>query len=235
VSVSNACEFSRFLARATFMIDPLHLAIAVTPLGGYLLLLGLLRFRSRPKVVSGVKDTVWVGIAISGFVVAGPMELFMPEAAALRFHGFVWILLLGLYAMLVTLWALLMRPRVIIYNISADALRPVLSEVVGQLDRDVRWAGQGVILPTLGVQLSIESDLASRSAQLVAAGSQQSYAGWRQLEHAFREQLRTVPGARSGHALLLVLSGIALLGMAGAALAFNREQSIEAWQAFLRQ
>jgi hypothetical protein len=122
------------------MIDPLHLAIAITPLGGYLLLLGVLRILPRPRVVSGVQDTVWVGIAISGLVVAGPFELFMPEAAALRFHGFVWLLLLGLYAMLVTLLALLMRPRVIIYNISADALRPVVSEVVGRLDRDARWA-----------------------------------------------------------------------------------------------
>jgi len=128
-----------------------------------------------------------------------------------------------------------MRPRVSIYNISADALRPVLSEVVGRLDRDARWAGQGVILPTLGVQLSIESDLALRTAQLVAAGSQQSYAGWRQLEQAFRESLRTVPGARGGHALLLILSGLALLVLACSAVLFNREQTAEAWQAFLRQ
>lgn len=217
------------------MIDPLHLAIAVTPLGGYLLILGMLRILPRPRVVSGVQDTVWVGIAISGLVVAGPMELFMPEAAAMRFHGFVWLLLLGLYAMLVTLLALLMRPRVIIYNISAEALRPVLSEVVGRLDREARWAGQGVILPTLGVQLSIESDLALRTAQLVAAGSQQSYAGWRQLEQAFRESLRTVSGARGGHAALLILSGLALLVLAGAAVFFNREQTAQAWQAFLRQ
>lgn len=217
------------------MFDPLHLAIAVTPLGGYFLILSLMRLWSGPRVVSGIQDTVWVAVAISGLVVAGPLELFMPEAAAVRFHEFVWVLLLGLYSMVVTLLALLMRPRLVIYNLSAETLRPVLSEVVGRLDRDARWVGQGVVLPTLGVQLSIEADQTSRSVQLVAAGNQQSYAGWRQLEQATREALRGVPAARSGHAWLLLLSGVAMLVVACAAVAFNREQTADAWQAFLRR
>lgn len=217
------------------MVDPLHLAIAVTPLGVYFVILSLMRLTGRPRVVSGMKDITWVAMAISGLIVAGPMELFMPEAAAQRFHGFVWLLLMGLYVMVVTLTTLLMRPRIIVYNISPEALRPILSEVVGRLDRDARWVGQGVMLPTLGVQLSIESDLSSRTAQLVAAGSQQSFLGWRSLELSLRDALRGVPGLRAGHAWLLLLSGLAMLAVAATAVALNREQTAEAWQAFLRR
>lgn len=217
------------------MIDPLHLAIAVVPLGAYLLLLGSVRLRSRPRVVSGLRDTAWVGFAICGFVVAGPMELFMPEAAAARFHGFVWVLLLVLYVMIVTLAALLMRPRIVVYNIAPDTLRPALADVVGKLDRDARWAGLSAVLPTLGVQLSIESDAALQTVQLVASGSPQSYAGWRHLEHALREGLQTKAGQRSGQAILLVVSGLGLLALAGSTMLLNRAQTLDAWQTFLRQ
>lgn len=217
------------------MFDPLHLAIAIAPVGCYLLAIGRVRWAARPKIVSGVNDTVWLGVAISGLVVAGPFELFMPEAAAARFHGFIWLLLLGLYAMLVTLLALLLRPRIVIYNVSSDALRPALSEVVGQIDREARWAGQGVVLPTLGVQFSIEPDLPLRTAQLVAAGSQQSYAGWRQLEQALRQALQSRPGVRGGHAGLLMAAGSALLITAALTVGMNWEETTVAWRIFLRQ
>lgn len=217
------------------MYDPLHLAIAATPLAIYFLVLGWIRLRKRPHVVSGVNDAMWLGVAVSGLVVAGPFELFMPEAAAMRFHGYVWLLLLGLYALLVILVALLLRPRIIIYNIAPDAFRPLLSEVIGRLDRDARWAGQGVVLPTLGVQLSIEPELPLRTVQLVAAGSQQSYAGWKQLEYQLREALRETPGVVGSHAFLLLGSGLALLVVAASAMGLSPQETAAAWKAFLRQ
>ena len=52
---------------------------------------------------------------------------------------------------------LLLRPRLIIYNISCEQLRPVLVEVVERMDSDARWAGDCLYLPGLGVQLHLES------------------------------------------------------------------------------
>ena len=59
--------------------------------------------------------------------------------------------------MCVVLWLLLLRPRLVIYNISADKLRPILADVVGQFDGDARWAGDSLAIPGLGVQLYMDN------------------------------------------------------------------------------
>ena len=64
------------------------------------------------------------------------MELFFPFESAVKLGSYVWLLLLALYVMCVVLWLLLLRPRLVIYNISADKLRPILADVVGQFDGD---------------------------------------------------------------------------------------------------
>ena len=47
----------------------------------------------RPVLLTGARDSALLGVAVSGLVAAGPMELFMPEAAAMRFHSYIWVLL----------------------------------------------------------------------------------------------------------------------------------------------
>ena len=63
------------------LMDPLHLCIALGPLAVYLLLLGIINLMPRPFMTSGARDTAALSIAISGFVVAGPMELFLPGSS----------------------------------------------------------------------------------------------------------------------------------------------------------
>ena len=60
-------------------MDPLHATIALAPVAVYLLLLGMINLSARPLVTSGLRDSAALGIAASGFVIAGPMELFLPE------------------------------------------------------------------------------------------------------------------------------------------------------------
>lgn len=195
-------------------MDPLHLVIAVGPLGVYLLLIGLLNLSRSPFITTGGRDVAALAVGISGLVVAGPMELFLPEVPARQFGGFIWLLLLALYGLGVTLLVLLMRPRIVIYNVTADRLRPVLASVVEELDEKARWAGECLVLPQLGVQLHVETFPPLRTAELVAAGPRQSFPGWRRLEVALGKALREAPTTRRGlYGAALTATGIAALMM----------------------
>ena len=70
-----------------------------------------------------------LAIGISGLMIAGPLELFLPESIAAVVGGWVWLPLLTLYALVITLLLLLARPRLIVYNISPDHLRPILKDI----------------------------------------------------------------------------------------------------------
>ena len=193
-------------SRKTYM-DPLHLCIALGPLAVYLLLLGGINLCGRPFVTTGARDSSALGVAVAGFIVAGPMELFLPESAARQFGAYVWLLLIVFYALCLTLVVLLMRPRLVIYNITADQLHPILAEVATRLDHQVRWAGDSLALPQLGVQLHVECNNVMRNAQLVASGPHQSYEGWQKLETALAATLRQSRSAPNPYGISLAVFG----------------------------
>ncbi len=149
-------------------MDPVHLAVAFTPLAVYLLYLGVINLSRRPTVTTGVKNAGAMGLALVGFVAVGPMGLFVPDAAVFAFGPWLWLLLLVFYGLCVTLWILLARPRLIIFNATAEQLRPVLAEVVAKIDSDVRWAGDSLMLPQVGLQFHLEPYRAD--AKFVAGG-----------------------------------------------------------------
>lgn len=187
----------------------LFFCIALGPLAVYLFLLGVINFGRRPLIVGGGRDTAALGVALSGFVLFGPMALLMPMAAASRFGHWIWPLLAGLYVLIVTLIVLVGRPRLVIYNMTADRLRPILADLVTHLDSHARWAGDTLWLPQLGVHLHIESFPAMRNVSLVAIKAEQPLEGWQRLEHALSAELREVEVGRNLRALYMV-------GIAGA-------------------
>ncbi len=69
-----------------------------------------------------------LGLALIGLVIVGPMQLFLPEAAAAQFGTVVWPLLLGFYVLCLALCVMVMRPRLVVYNVTSEQLRPVLAE-----------------------------------------------------------------------------------------------------------
>jgi len=220
-------------------VDPLHLSIALGPLAVYLLLLGLLNASTRPFLTTGTRDTAALGLAISGFVVAGPMELFFPEAAAnilaeLGLGGFVWLVLLGLYGLCLLLLVLTLRPRLVIYNVTVDQLRPILADVVSGLDPDARWAGDSLTLPRWHVQLHIESYVAMRNVQLVSSGPRQSYGGWRRLENALAGALRQTKGQANPYAFSLILFGLIIIGLVTYGVVGDTQSVEQAIQEMLR-
>ena len=192
-------------------MDPLHFSIALGPLAVYLLLLGVLHLSRHPFLTTGARDAAALGVAISGFVIAGPMELFLPHAAATRFGPYVWVLLIAFYFLCLTLFVLLMRPRLVIYHVTAEQLRSLLATVAVDLDKEARWAGDSLSLPQLGVQLHLEPGGTLRCIQLVSAGPRQNYAGWRRLELSLGLAVRRLRVGRNPFGLSFALLGIALL------------------------
>lgn len=194
-------------------LDPLHLCIALGPLAVYLVLLGFLNLSRRPFLTTGGRDVASLAIAVSGLTIVGPMELFFPEAAAVRLGMWAWPLLLTLYGFCVLFLVLFLRPRLVIYNTSVEQLRPILAELVPELDEGARWAGDTLFLPKLGVQLHILPFLATRNAQLVASGPRQHYAGWRRLELALAATLRTTRCPRNPFGVSLIFFGLLMIGI----------------------
>jgi len=189
-------------------VDPFRLAIALVPLAAYLLLLALVNLRRRPFVTTGGSDLAALGVALSGLAFVGPLELFRPEAATAEFGNYIWPILLGFYWLWVLLAVLVARPRLVIYNVSAEELHPLLAEAASRIDGESRWAGNSLSLPTLGVHLHLESFDLMRNVSLVASGSRQNLDGWRRLARELVAALRPVrvkPNPR-GAGFLLVAS-----------------------------
>jgi hypothetical protein len=178
----------------------------------YLLILGGINLARRPFTTSGTRDTAALGLAVSGMFMAGPFELFYPNAAAVTFGSFVWVFLAALYGLCLILLLLSLRPRLVVYNIAVDELRPVLAGLVEQLDEDGRWAGDSLSMPNLGVHLHIDSSAAMRSASLVSSGPMQSHSGWRKLESGLTAALSRFEVRRNGRAASLLLAGLAICG-----------------------
>ncbi len=188
------------------LLDPFRLTVAILPLAVYLLLLALLNLSRRPFLTTGGRDLGALGVALAGLVVIGPMELFMPQMAALKFGAYVWLPLIAFYGLSVSLIVLLARPRLIIYNLCLDELRPVLADVVARIDPAARWAGDTLVLSQKRktaierggtdesesadegqgavriAQLHIDVSPAMRHITMIANGPRQSFRLWRQLE-----------------------------------------------------
>lgn len=216
-------------------MDPLHFCIAAGPLSVYLLLLGLINLRRRPFITTGGRDVMSLGLGIVGFIIVGPMELFLPEAAAVNLHIWAWAMLITLYLLSLVLIVLLMRPRLVIYNVAADQLRPVLSDIVTELDPDARWAGDALSLPQLGVQLHLEPTAVLKNAQLVAAGPQQNLNGWRRLELELSRAFRKYEGAPNPYGASFLLCGLTLAGWATYWLYRDPESVMRTLETMLRK
>ena len=173
-------------------MDPLHFCIAMVPLAVYLLMLGLLNLRRNPFVTSGARDAAAVGIGVSGLVIAGPMELFMPQAAASHYGAMVWLMMLAFYGLLVSLIVLLMRASIVIYNVTPEQLRPLLTDVAKRFDSSSRWSGDSLLIPSKQIHLHLETINWCRNVQLVASGNKQSFEGWRKLERHLKKSVAEI-------------------------------------------
>ncbi len=193
-------------------MDTFSACLAFGPLAIYLVLLGLVNLSRRPLIVSGTRESLSLGLALVGLVVVGPMQLFMPEDAAVRFGQFVWLLLLGFYLLCLTLVIMISRPRLVVYNVSPEELRPALEAAVRRLDPEAVWAGKSLTLPSARLHLHVDSFPPLGSVTLVATSDEQSAGGWRRLELFLREALREIPVTVRPHGFWMLVTGALMLG-----------------------
>lgn len=210
-------------------MDFLSLYIATAPLAIYFLVMGLVNLSRRPFLVSGVRDLGILCLAMTGFFVIGPLELFFPENAAWRFGPYAWLLVITVYVLVVVLILLSQRPRLHIYNISLTDLRPVLSDLAMELDPQARWAGDALAMPALGIQLYLEQSTFTKTVSLIASKKVQNLDGWRVLENSLRRAMRRFSSPQKHHAgIVLFLGGLALLVLLHSMLWMNPESFIAA-------
>jgi hypothetical protein len=194
-------------------VDPLRLAVALVPIAAYVLLLAVVNVRRRPFFTSGGSDLATLGVALSGLVFVGPLELFRPEAATREFGNYIWLFLILFYWLWLLLVVLIARPRLVVYNISVEELRPVLAEVASRVDAQARWSGNHLTLPGLGVHLHFDSLDIMRNVSLVSSGGHQDIEGWRRLARELSRSLAYVRVKRNPRAVGLLMAALALFGL----------------------
>jgi len=194
------------------MLDPLHVALAIGPMAVYLLVLGLLNLSRRPLVITGGRDLFALGIALSGFVVIGPLDLFMPLAAATHFGVWIWPLLLGLYVLILLLIVLISRPRLVVYNVLPGEVRVILQRMIDRLNLPHTWAGNSLSLPNWGIELHMTTFLVMRNVSLSATGTRQSFQGWRWLRRELEMELSQVEVPPNPIGLTLLTFSLLMIG-----------------------
>lgn len=200
-------------------MDPLRLCIALTPLALYLLLIAYLNFGRRPRVLNNFRDSAALAFGIVGLVIAGPLDLFLPESAAFRFGPYAWLMMLILYLLSTALIILSMRPRLVVYNTTTDELRPILATVVQEMDGQSRWAGDSIAMPETGIHMHMDRAPSMRNVQLVASGTDQDYQSWGKLERHLRDALCQVKGkVRNQNSILFLMLAVTLLVIVGQSL-----------------
>lgn len=215
-------------------MDPFRLCLALGPLAVYLAVLGIVNLGRRPLITSGARDTAALAIALCGLIIVGPIELFMPQAAVMQFGMYVWVMLVAFYFLLATLWVLTQRPRLVVYNVSLDEIRPILAEAVGRLDPDARWAGNSVLMPKQHVEFRIESFALMRNVTLTASGDVQHYQGWRNLESALAAGLRELEVRPNPQGAGMLLLGLLMVATVLWRVASEAQQVAEAFRDMLR-
>lgn len=193
-------------------MDPLHFCIAIVPVSVYMLLIGGINLSRRAFLTTGARDLAALAMAVSGFMMAGPMELFLPETAAAVMGGWVWLPLILLYAFVVTLFLFLMRPRLVAYNISAAQLRPILEETLFRLDPTVTWAGTSALAPKLGIQVALEAYPGIRNVALASVGPEQDLDGWHQLKVDLSRALTDHPQPANAQGVSFIFLSLLLAG-----------------------
>ena len=216
-------------------MDPFRLCLAFGPVAAYLVLLGVVNLRRRPSLVSGTRDTFVLGLAVVGLVTIGPIELFFPTTAAVLFGPYTWAFLLALYGLCLVLVLLMARPRLVIYNISVDQLRPVLADLVEGLDPEGRWAGDSLVLPQLGIQLHLDNSPAMRNVSLVASGPNQNYLGWRKLQVSLAGALARFAVRRNYRCLGLLAAGAVVTALLATMVAADPQQVAQSMRDMLRR
>ncbi len=218
------------------MLEPPAVMIAIGPLAVYLMILGILRLaRNRPLVCSGSRDLFALGLALSGLMAVGPAELFFPRAAANLLGPRVWLLLATLYLLGVALAASTSRTRLVVYGLTPEQLSKAIRPLFEQLDPDSQQIEHVHLLPSLRLQLLVESSGTRGISLIRPLGSPSDYwRAWSQLERPLARALQQVPVSHRAGAQGTLLMGLLLLALSLASGLSDPAASLQAVRDLLR-
>ncbi len=193
-------------------LTEIPLWIALLPLAAYLLLLAGLHARRRPVALSGPFDAALLAAAVCGLVLAGPLAILQPAVGTSPWTAVA--LLVG-FVLAVAFGMLAVRPRLVVYNVGIDQLRPVVAELVAGLDASARWAGETAALPTRGLHLHLDDRGPARTVSIIAVGGRASAEAWSEFSRRLRRSIRVIqvrssPWAAGFAGLGLTIAGVAL-------------------------
>jgi hypothetical protein len=199
------------------MVEPFAVLLAFVPLIGYLAVLSMIRLSGSTLVTTGGRDIAALGIAISGLIAVGPIELFFPRPAATLFGANVWIALAVFYTLSVTLIALNSRPKLVVYGRTPTEVFKSLLAVSQRIDPHATGDEETlqISLPSLGVRVRADGQKLADCTEIIAFEPNVSPLFWDKLLGELRRELgeTTLTRKRYGFAMLLaacILSGLLL-------------------------
>lgn len=179
------------------MYDPIRFAFALLPLAVYFGVLGSLRMRPYPTIVSRSLDILLLGLGCVGIIAIGPLELFFPRAAYSLIGNWVWLVLLSLYLLVLLLVAFNMPPGVVVYGINKDRLREELCRHFEDKQVHHEWLADTFRAPACGLYGQVSSAGSRDISILCAVGQEQNLMEWLKLERAVAQRIQKATLDRS--------------------------------------
>lgn len=181
------------------------ICLSLIPLAVYFLLLGIIHASRRPLLLSGSEDIALLCAAASGMVFAGPMNLFFPINAAIRYGTYIWLILAFLYILITLLIILYSRPRLIVYNIDKTTLKEILETIANRLDDQSTWAGDSLYMPQEDIDLHLEFVSGLNNVTIVSNEKNPSRLQWLKLKRLLKSELKKTFVSRNCWSIILFL------------------------------
>lgn len=188
-----------------------YFVVSTFPFALYLLALAWLHARAVPTVISGRRDFVALCLSLSGVFFIGPGQLLVTWGAAAVWKNYTWLLIALFCFLVVVLIASNLRPKIVVYNAAAEALRKTITTTALTLDDEACWNGASLNMPGLGVQFYLETAGIGRVATLVRIGSEKSLEGWNRFAVALNAALKKLEKSKNKTCCVI-------LGLIGASL-----------------
>lgn len=194
------------------MLDPIRIAFALLPLGVYLSVLGILRWRKHPTVLSRSFDLLLLGMGVAGMVAVGPIELFFPRAAYSLVGNWIWFVLLALYFLVLLLIVFHVPPGIVVYGMRKEGLRNTITTWLAERGIGYSTQDDAIFIESLGIHALLIDSGKKDVASLQAIGARQNHLEWIRLEQEISRAVRqeTIASVSKGVPYIL-LSGVFML------------------------
>lgn len=215
------------------MLDSFTQLVILLPLGCYFLVIGIMNSRRSPWIVSGTRDFFALALGCTGLFLLGPFSLFFPQSAFNLMGGWVWLALFILYLLIVTLIALALRPRLLVYSVDSSSFVQRFHQLLIQLDPNTQWAGTSFHCPQLSVEGYVESRSTESVAQIIGSNRDQDLLNWMRLQRLLQQEMRQWTNTRKQFSSWIVV-GLILVFFAVSPVIMQPQETLATMKEVLR-